>query len=350
MTAQTRSPLRPPGRCHPQSCRNGQCGAEIGLDRAGMDRLMPLHVIVSLDGQILRAGPTISKLAGGRDLVGEQFLTHFDLRLPKEIDSIADLIERSGEPLRLSLRDRTRTGLKGQAVGLSCGGSVLIDMSFGIAIVEAARRFSLTSSDFGGTDLGIEMLFLAEAQHAALAETRRFSRRLERARAAAEKDASTDRLTGAHNRRAMDDLLSDLVAQMVPFSLVLLDIDDLGRINERFGRPGGDAVLREVCQALRDCVRPEDMVARIGGDEFALIVSYRENGPTAERVAKRVLSRAAMTLSEDPLWTLQVSLGAVMGAPGQWPTPDAAMRAAEEALDAAKRAGGGQYRLVDEPL
>jgi len=351
MTVQSRSPLRAAGRCHAQACRGGQCGALLGLDRAGLDRLRPLHVIVSLDGKILRAGPTVSKLRPGQDLVGSPFLSHFDFRLPRDVASVADLAGRSGASLRLSLRDHARTGLKGQVVGLECGRAVLIDLSFGIAVVDAARRFALTSSDFGGTDLGIEMLFLAEAQHAALAETRRFSRRLDSARAAAEMEASTDRLTGVRNRRAMDHLLSDLIAQAAPFSLLQLDIDNFKEINDRFGHPGGDAVLREVAAGLQDCVRQGDMVARIGGDEFVVIVPRATSGPPADALAERILERLAFPIADgDPPWRLRVSLGALFGEPGGWASAEDVLDAADAALFAAKRGGGGRFVVVPAPV
>jgi diguanylate cyclase (GGDEF)-like protein len=87
--------------------------------------------------------------------------------------------------------------------------------------------------------------------------------------------ARTDELTGLLNRRSMDDELRQLVEQERPegeaLALLLVDLDDFKGINDTYGHPCGDAVLRAVAGILRSSVRPEDRPCRIGGDEFAVI-------------------------------------------------------------------------------
>jgi diguanylate cyclase (GGDEF)-like protein len=89
-------------------------------------------------------------------------------------------------------------------------------------------------------------------------------------------EALMDALTEIPNRRAFDAALAQQVQQSTPYTtmvLALFDVDGFKGLNDRFGHPTGDAVLRSIARCLRDNVRQDDVVARIGGDEFALIAS-----------------------------------------------------------------------------
>jgi diguanylate cyclase (GGDEF)-like protein len=83
--------------------------------------------------------------------------------------------------------------------------------------------------------------------------------------------AEIDALTGVGNRRAFDTALEEAAATGEPCALVLIDLDDFKRVNDEWGHPTGDAVLRSVAVAAAGVARQGDCVARIGGDEFALI-------------------------------------------------------------------------------
>lgn len=91
-----------------------------------------------------------------------------------------------------------------------------------------------------------------------------------------ERQARTDTLTGLLNRRAFDEELTVALARAKrygrPLALVMADIDHFKRINDNFGHPFGDRVLREFAQMLREESREVDIVARIGGEEFAVVV------------------------------------------------------------------------------
>lgn len=90
--------------------------------------------------------------------------------------------------------------------------------------------------------------------------------------------AGTDFVTGVANVRAFDEALSQRCAAGRPFTLVLLDVDDLHRVNEVHGRRAGDAALRAVAEAITAVAEPGALTARIGSDEFALLTQL----PVAE--------------------------------------------------------------------
>ena len=107
--------------------------------------------------------------------------------------------------------------------------------------------------------------------------------------------SSRDALTGLSNRRAFEMALArevDRVARSGESALLLtLDIDHFKRVNDRWGHAAGDQVLRAVARALLESVRPMDLVARVGGEEFAIILPNCASsfGQTvAERVRRRV--------------------------------------------------------------
>ncbi|MET0616099.1 MAG: GGDEF domain-containing protein [Thermoleophilaceae bacterium] len=83
--------------------------------------------------------------------------------------------------------------------------------------------------------------------------------------------AERDSLTGVSNRRAFDAALERAARTRDPYALILIDLDDFKRINDELGHPAGDNVLREVAAAAAGVARKGDCLARIGGDEFALL-------------------------------------------------------------------------------
>lgn len=157
--------------------------------------------------------------------------------------------------------------------------------------------------------------------------------------------SSRDALTGLANRRAFTLTLSreiDRVARSGEAALLLvLDIDHFKRVNDQHGHAAGDEVIRAVAAALLDSVRPMDFVARLGGEEFSIILP---NCPSAfgETVAERIRRRVAGT----PVWVApgqQISVSISVGgayAP-QWvrSTPTLWLERADQQLYRAKAQG-----------
>jgi diguanylate cyclase len=155
-------------------------------------------------------------------------------------------------------------------------------------------------------------------------------------------EARTDALTGLPNRRSFDDEFQKRLAQWrrkrTPFSLLLLDVDRFKQLNDTYGHPAGDAVLSEVGRLLREHLEEGEMAARFGGEEFALLLPYDEEGSLAE-VCCRL--RNAITSCQVPFddceLTVTISGGAAIAGDGEL-GPHLVKRA-DEALYAAKHKG-----------
>ncbi|MGH2945346.1 MAG: GGDEF domain-containing protein, partial [Solirubrobacteraceae bacterium] len=146
--------------------------------------------------------------------------------------------------------------------------------------------------------------------------------------------ASTDPLTGLLNRRAFEQRLGRELARArrtgEAFALVLADVDSFKDVNDRHGHAAGDAALAALARTLVETLRTVDTVARIGGDEFAILLPATD-GPAARDAAARVTHRV---LEHGALPAISAG-SAAYGRDGR--TIDELMRAADAALYAAKR-------------
>ena len=267
-------------------------GNALTLAGPTLDRLMPMHLILLPSGHIAHAAPTLQKLSAGRELVGKRFLEEFELKRPMErVKSFNELQAITGANMRLHLRSLPRLRLKGIILPVARSDSLLVNMSFGLSVVEAVRELGLSNGDFAPTDLAIEMLYIVEAKSAVMDESRRLNDRLQSARRAAEEQALSDTLTGLRNRRAMDAVLANLVDSERAFGLMHLDLDYFKAVNDTLGHKAGDHVLQVAAQILLDETRKRDTVARVGGDEFVLVFEDLVDSEKLSAIAARIVKR-----------------------------------------------------------
>ena len=158
----------------------------------------------------------------------------------------------------------------------------------------------------------------------------------------------TDALTGLPNRRQ----LAEHVAQASQrsrheggsFALLLVDLDRFRQINDSLGHETGDRVLVDVAQRIKSCMRSDDLLARTGGDQFALLVEGADTA-VAEATARRVLDAVAAPYNLDGAqFTLTCSIGGAL-CPGNGHSADELVRHAEAAVLAVKEGGRGNYRV-----
>jgi diguanylate cyclase (GGDEF)-like protein len=163
--------------------------------------------------------------------------------------------------------------------------------------------------------------------------------------------SSRDALTGLANRRAFELALAreiDRVARSgEPALLLELDIDHFKRVNDTHGHNAGDQVIKAVAGALMDCVRPMDLVARVGGEEFAIILPNCPSafGETvAERVRRRV-ERMGVPVSPGQNISVTVSVGGAFAPQWVRSTPTLWIERADQQLYRAKALGRNLVQL-----
>ncbi|MFV0361289.1 GGDEF domain-containing protein, partial [Tropicimonas sp.] len=262
-----------------------------------------------------------------------------------------DLLGADSGRLSLSFREGEEGTFKAVIVPLPCGAGALINLSFGIGVVDAVRDYSLTLSDFATTDLAVEMLYLVEAKSAALAASRKLNLRLQGARAAAEEQAYTDTLTGLKNRRAMDQVLRRLAANAVPFGLVHLDLDFFKSVNDSYGHAAGDEVLQAVARILISETRNTDTVARVGGDEFVLIFQELVDTDRLRAISERIIAQLEQPVPFGAAsCRISGSIGIVTSAMHERAEADSLLRQADAALYASKHAGRGRVTVYSAAL
>lgn len=168
----------------------------------------------------------------------------------------------------------------------------------------------------------------------------------------AERTVRQDPLTQLPNRVAFNETLDAALKRLAlsgeEFAVLLLDLDRFKEVNDRFGHPAGDEFLVQVASRLQRCTRAAEHVARIGGDEFALVMANLARSEDALEIAERFV--AAFTepfLIEGREFVGATSVGIVL-APRDGNTPLDIMKNADAALYRAKKAGPGTVCFFEE--
>lgn len=163
--------------------------------------------------------------------------------------------------------------------------------------------------------------------------------------------ATHDPLTSLPNRAQLQETVTDAITATVTpgqVATLFLDLDGFKAVNDELGHDAGDAILVEVAERLRDATRAGDSVARIGGDEFVMVVRADDDArAAAENVAIRALDLLHQPFAvADREVSIGVSIGIAIGAPGE--TSDALLRRADAAMYRAKHAGRGRIVIDDD--
>jgi len=169
--------------------------------------------------------------------------------------------------------------------------------------------------------------------------------------AIAERRAHTDSLTGLPNRRALDDTFKLMIAQagraLTPLSVMLIDLDRFKEVNDTYGHDRGDEVLAAVATTLTESVRTSDFAARMGGEEF-LVLLPNTDPHTAGTVAEGVARSLAATRVNGVERRVTASVG-VAGFPTHGADGPTLLRSADRALYQAKRDGRDCVRVATAP-
>ncbi|HEY8705900.1 MAG TPA: diguanylate cyclase [Gaiellaceae bacterium] len=168
-------------------------------------------------------------------------------------------------------------------------------------------------------------------------------------RARLEHQAQTDSLTGLFNHRAFHERLLNALQEASrthrPVAVLMLDIDNFKRVNDVHGHGVGDEMLQQLAETLRTCVRPQDIVCRLGGEEFGVIMGACD-GVDAVRVAERIVARAG-AVEMPGVGSVTVSVGLARG-PEHAMNPRELTACAEAAMMTAKAQGKNRIVLYDD--
>ncbi len=168
--------------------------------------------------------------------------------------------------------------------------------------------------------------------------------------------AEHDALTGLPNRTLLTDRIQHALDRRAPadamVALLFCDVDGFKNVNDEYGHRTGDELLRIIAQRVTSVVRPEDTVARIGGDEFVVLIDSAISVEDIAAVAARVRAAVSEPISAGPAhFDVSMSIGIAVSIAGDAvTTPEALLHDADEAMYKAKRQGPNVIELFDEAL
>lgn len=326
-------------------------GDVIGFDQDALDTLLPMNVCFDLDGRIVHAGPTFQKLIDAENPIGMPLAAFVNLRRNGVAPSTQGLLAQAGRRLALILTSMPHLPMRGHCVALPGGAGGMLNMSFGLSFAEVVEARDLTMSDFSPCDHTLDLLYLREANLSVAAESRRITNRLLAAERAAQVDAATDELTGLANRRAFAQAFEEIASQDDgAFAIMQLDLDHFKEINDAHGHHAGDQILCRVADVLKSVVRSRDLAARIGGDEFVLLIRGHDDETLLNGIAGRVIASLNDPMLIDGVeFTLSTSIGTTRSSLYARPEADRMLRDADEALYASKRQGRGRNCFYEPP-
>ena len=215
-------------------------------------------------------------------------------------------------------------------------------------VLEGKRNLAEEDSEIPELNPLAEMIFRLEREYMEKAEG---LTRMEGELSAAKNEADYDRLTGLYNRNGFEQRAENyLQSGRAEGALLLFDLDDFKKVNDREGHPAGDQVLISFARCLTDTFRKEDVIARLGGDEFVVLLPGRISKDILEEKFRVLFDRVHETFGgREEARRVSVSAGAVL-ADDTVREYEALYACADTALYIAKDLGKDRYYISDKKI
>ena len=308
-----------------------------------LDILCPQHICYDECGAISHIGPGLRSVFP--NVIGAQLFDVISISRPVGVGDVASLLAQAGRTLAIEIRGHDGLRLRGVMAPQQPGG--VLSLSFGIALQNAIKQYRLTLQDFAPTDLAPEMLYLIEANQAAMSASRSLTERLQGAKMLAEEQAHSDTLTGLRNCRSLERILDHLSQTKEDFSLIQIDLDYFKSVNDTLGHAAGDMILQHVATVLRRETRRDDYLIRMGGDEFLLVIKHLIDKPRLMSLSQAVIHGIEEPQNfEGQSCQISASLGVlIQSGRAHWKGADLLHRV-DEAVYASKHGGRGRASFV----
>lgn len=327
-------------------------GPERTVSDHALDVMLPLHVIVDASGCIESCGRTFRKLLGQENLDSVPFFDLLTVKRPANVASVRSVLAHEGEKLSVQVNRMPGQNMKAVAAPMPNGGFIM-DLSLGAGVMDVVGNCNLMNKDFSPADPTVEMIYMIEVQSFLYQEHKKQSHRLQGAKVHAEEQAFTDALTGLANRRALEKHLARLLRRSKGhgFALMQIDLDFFKAVNDTHGHAAGDFVLQETSRVLLNQMRATDLVSRIGGDEFVIVLSEYGGVDKLAQIGQRIIDNVREPISFEGIeCKIGASIGATVVEQGEARTPEEILSDADRALYVSKEQGRGLYHLDSEIL
>ncbi|SIS72713.1 GGDEF domain-containing protein [Paracoccus saliphilus] len=338
--------------------RNVVVPKPVLLSAEDLAALLPQHLLVDAKGRLFGAGPTARKILSEN----ARFLHDaFVITRPAKPVPLEELLTDSAlhnERIELRMTGNEEVKLRGHVVRLA-DGTFLLNMGFGMTLPEAVRKLQLTDGDFAASSHAMELLFLHEANREFMRELSLFNVRLNDARREAESRSYTDPLTGLQNRRGLEQALElaidatrgkEEARSGGGFAVAQVDLDHFKEVNDLYGHAAGDEVLRHVARVLENATRDGDVAARIGGDEFVMVLRGATNHKSLRKLGQRIISEIKLPVEcGHNRCQVSASIGIAISTSYDHPTAEQLLADSDSALYSSKRDGRGRVSILTAP-
>lgn len=288
-------------------------------------------------------------------------------------DVVADGLSRALAMLDSRIHVHRAADLKSAQALLQSGTTIdvaLVDLGLPDAQgIEAPTKLKIVSPDLvivvitgdGSSDTALSLIRLGIQDYIPKSEAtpNRIFRTIRLARERYEREqrlkriACIDQLTGSLNRRGLLSAVqesNDLAVRLsIPAALMTIDIDHFKEINDTYGHPIGDLILRQGCRRIAHCIRENDVVGRAGGDEFWVVLNGFTSPENIPVIARKMLESFSAPFRVNSDVTASISIGVAL-MPDHAGTVNEWMQKSDVALYDAKRKGRNRWAMYHDDM